>query len=164
MDNKQKCLEKEIDLIQACINRMAKNSFIVKGWAISLASVILALLPKNVDIKLLSIIVIVSTICFWYVDAFFLKTEKLYRWKYEWVIINRYKSDNYLYDLNPYNKEMWIKTNNKERNIPCTIRVMFTRTLVPLYGLLIALSTFLFVNSYFNFISILVVENPISAI
>lgn len=164
MDNKQKCLEKEIDLIQACINRMAKNSFIVKGWAISLASVILALLPKNVDIKLLSIIVIVSTICFWYVDAFFLKTEKLYRWKYEWVITYRYKSDNYLYDLNPYNKEMWIKTNNKDRNIPCTIREMFTRTLVPLYGLLITLSTFLFVNSYFNFINILAVENPISAI
>lgn len=157
MEDNQKSLEKEIDLIQACINRMAKYSFVVKGWAISLASVILALLPKNVDIKILSIIVIVSTICFWYVDAFFLKTEKLYRWKYEWVIINRYKSDKYLYDLNPYNKEMWIKTNNKERNTPCIVSVMFTKTLVPLYGLLIVLSTFLFVNSYFNFINILIV-------
>lgn len=64
VDDKQKCLEKEIDLIQACINRMAKNSFVVKGWAITLASVILALLPENIDIKILSLIVLVSTLCF----------------------------------------------------------------------------------------------------
>lgn len=58
MDDKQKSLEKEIDLIQKCIERMAKNSFIVKGWAISLASVILALLPKNIDIRILSLKVV----------------------------------------------------------------------------------------------------------
>lgn len=160
MDDRQKCLEKEIDLIQSCINRMAKNSFIVKGWAISLASVILALLPKNIDIKLLCLIVIVATICFWYIDAFFLKTEKLYRWKYEWVIANRHKTDKYRYDLNPYNNNMWIKV--KKQKAPCTIRVMFTKTLVPLYGLLIILSAFLFVNSYFNFMNVFY-SNPVSA-
>ena len=83
------------------------------------------------------------------------------------LLVNNIRDKYYLscFTTNPpYNKEMWIKTNNKDRNIPCTIREMFTRTLVPLYGLLITLSTFLFVNSYFNFINILAVENPISAI
>lgn len=28
-------LFKEIDLIQGCINRMANNSFLIKGWALS---------------------------------------------------------------------------------------------------------------------------------
>ena len=105
VDDKQKCLEKEIDLIQACINRMAKNSFVVKGWAITLASVILALLPKNIDIKILSLIVLVSTLCFWYIDAFFLKTEKLYRWKYEWVIANRHKNEDFLDKLDKDRKK-----------------------------------------------------------
>ena len=33
----------EIDLIQTCITRMANNSFLIKGWMISLIAVIIAL-------------------------------------------------------------------------------------------------------------------------
>ena len=40
---------KEIDLIQSCINRMAQNSFQVKGWTVALFAVILALLPEKVE-------------------------------------------------------------------------------------------------------------------
>ena len=29
-------LHKEIDLIQGCINRMANNSFLLKGWLVSI--------------------------------------------------------------------------------------------------------------------------------
>ena len=35
-------LHKEIDLIQECIKRMANNSFLLKGWTISLVAVVLA--------------------------------------------------------------------------------------------------------------------------
>ena len=38
---------KEIDLIQSCINRMAQNSFQVKGWTVALFAVILALGPTS---------------------------------------------------------------------------------------------------------------------
>ena len=41
-------LHKEIDLIQGCINRMAQNSFLIKGWTVTLFAVILALLPEKV--------------------------------------------------------------------------------------------------------------------
>lgn len=40
-------IHKEIDLIQSCITRMAQNSFMVKGWFVSLYAVVLALLPKK---------------------------------------------------------------------------------------------------------------------
>lgn len=69
IDNKE-VLQKEIDLIQACINRMAQNSFVIKGWAISLVAVVLALLPEKVDIKTLSVLGMLATLCFWYLDAF----------------------------------------------------------------------------------------------
>ncbi|MEA2096289.1 MAG: hypothetical protein U9P73_06320 [Candidatus Cloacimonadota bacterium] len=36
-------LHKEIDLIQDCIRRMAQNSFIVKGWILSLITIVITL-------------------------------------------------------------------------------------------------------------------------
>ena len=51
-----KVLLKEIDLIQACINRMAQNSFMIKGWTISLVAVVLALLPESFDLTGLCLI------------------------------------------------------------------------------------------------------------
>lgn len=88
MDN-EKILEKEIDLIQNCITRMGQNSFSIKGWLIGLIIAIIALLPENVDTKIVCLIIFGMTIIFWALDSFYLKTEKLYRWKYDWVIANR---------------------------------------------------------------------------
>lgn len=123
----QDVLEKEIDLIQSCINRMAQNSFLIKGWMISLLTVLIGLSDKN--LYSIAIAVILLVICFWYLDAFFLKTEKLYRFKYEWVIKNRFISNDFFYDLNPYNREMWIDGNVE----PSFFKIMFSKTLWPIY-------------------------------
>ena len=142
-------LLKEIDLIQSCINRMAQNSFIVKGWTISLVAVVLALLPDIVNIKLLCALCVVFCICFWYLDAFFLKTERLYRWKYEWITTNRLKCNDYFYDLNPKNQNMWCNdANGNPKKEPCILRIMFTKTLIPVYATLIVLSIIIFVLSF----------------
>ena len=146
MLDKEDVLEKEIDLIQSCINRMAQNSFIIKGWTVSLIAVVLALLPESVDIKLLCILGILATLCFWYLDAFFLKMERLYRWKYEWIIKNRLSSNEYFFDLNPTNVNMWNPDkNNKAKQEPCILKVMFTKTLMPIYLTLIVLSLIVFI-------------------
>lgn len=153
MPEKKEILEKEIDLIQACINRMAQNSFIVKGWTITLITVILALLPEKIDIRLLCAIVIVATVCFWYLDAFFLRAERLYRWKYEWVIANRPKSEEYCYDLNPYNEKMWLlDKGGKQRQAPTIRCIMFTKTLTPIYVPLVSVSGLLFILEVFPII------------
>ena len=47
---KLKEIHKEIDLIQSCITRMAQNSFMVKGWFVSLYAVVLALLPEKINL------------------------------------------------------------------------------------------------------------------
>lgn len=41
-------LHKEIDLVQGCINRMAQNSFHIKGWTVTIFAVVLALLPEKI--------------------------------------------------------------------------------------------------------------------
>lgn len=141
MNNLNDVLLKEIDLIQACINRMAQNSFMIKGWTISLVAVVLALLPESFDLTGLCFIGIVATICFWYLDAFFLRTEKLYRWKYDWILANRLTTNEYCYDLNPYNSKMWLTNGDgSQKEAPSIVKVMFTKTLIPIYLPLLVLS------------------------
>lgn len=95
-------IHKEIDLIQSCITRMAQNSFMVKGWFVSLYAVVLALLPEKINLFLLCTVLIMVNLMFWYLDAFFLRTEKIYRKIYDWVLEMRPKNNReLLYQLNP---------------------------------------------------------------
>lgn len=140
--------EKEIELIQSCVNRMAQNSFTIKGWLITLVSVILALLPESVDMKILCGVVVACTLCFWYLDAFYLRLEMLYRWKYEWVIAKRKDTQSHLFDLNPYNEEMWLPDEKgKTKKMPRLCTVMFTKSLIPLYIMIVVLALALLVYS-----------------
>lgn len=132
--DREDILEKEIDLIQNCIARMGQNSFNVKGWLIGLIIAVIALLPESIDISVICLIIIGTTVVFWGLDAFYLKMEKLYRWKYEWVIEKRMDTKDYAYNLNPYQKEMWLlNSNNESKTEPFLIRIMFTKTLIPFY-------------------------------
>ena len=123
---KEEILHKEIDLIQACINRMAHNSFLLKGWAISLVAVVLALAKEKIDFSLISLILLIPLLSFWYLDAFFLRTEKMYRKMYEWVISNRKTSDERLYELNP---------KKYENEVESTFAVIKSKTLRAFYGI-----------------------------
>lgn len=122
-------IHKELDLVQGVINRMANNSFLLKGWLITLITVILviskdSLLSSHLDY--LSLILCLPVIAFWYLDAFFLHKEKCYRKLYEWITINRKQSDEFLYSLD-------YRRFNSE--VPNTFKTMFTSTLIPFYGL-----------------------------
>lgn len=123
---KEEILHKEIDLIQACINRMANNSFLLKGWAISLVAVVLALAKENVNFSLLSLVLLIPILSFWYLDAFFLRTEKMYRKMYEWVIANRLTSNEGMYELDP---------RKYEDKVESTFDVIWSETLRAFYGI-----------------------------
>lgn len=97
-------IHKEIDLIQSCITRMAQNSFMVKGWFVSLYVVILALLPEKVNLFLLCAALVAVNLIFWHLDGFFLRTEKVYRKIYDWVLEARPQN----------NRELMYKLNHVE--------------------------------------------------
>lgn len=80
MDNKHKHLE----LVQGVINRMASNSFMLKGWAVTLVAGIFALAGKDTD-KLYFLVAYVPVLIFWGLDAYYLLQERLYRSLYEKV-------------------------------------------------------------------------------
>ena len=129
-------IHKELDLIQDVIKRMASNSFEVKKWLIGILSAIVVFSRDELlggNIQLIGLL-LVPILCFWYLDAFFLSTEKLYREMYKWVIKNRRQTDLYLYDLNMMSREFpvghfehfIIPKNN-------VWHVMFSKTLLPFY-------------------------------
>lgn len=131
-------IHKEIDLIQSCIKRMTQNSFLIKGWSVTFISGLIALLSEKVNSLVIVGVVIFAICSFWYLDSFFLKTEHLYRLKYEWVIQIRKHGDRcFLYDLNPNNKEMWLNPKTNETSL---IKSMFSKTLITFYGIPFALS------------------------
>lgn len=129
-------IHKELDLIQDVIKRMASNSFEVKKWLIGILTGIIAfkheeLLGGNNNLLLLLLVPVFS---FWYLDAFFLSTEKLYREMYKWVVEHRAHTDKYLYDLNTfsrhYNSVAPVNLMRAENNV---LRMACSKTLLPFY-------------------------------
>lgn len=138
-------LHKEIDLIQSCISRMAHNSFLIKGWSLTLVTVMLALTEKSIGPIYLCLVLFMPLLSFWYLDAFFLQTEKMYRKMYEWVIQSRPKNDlSDLYDLNPHRFKDKVDSRAK---------VMWSITLRVFYGIpiLIVLAIILYRIAMENF-------------
>lgn len=137
-DKKTEIIHKEIDLIQSCINRMAQNSFLLKGWVISILAVVLAIMKDFHDPIYLSLIMLIPLISFWYLDAFFLQTEKIYRKMYEWVLEKRSQEDfSRLYDLDP---------KHFKENIDSKWKIMLSPSLRVFYGipLLIVIAIFVY--------------------
>jgi hypothetical protein len=114
-------LFEEVKIIQDIIRRMASNSFLVKGWAVTL--VIGTLLLKQANFQ--AVIAFLPLLMFWYLDAFFLQQERMYRKLFEWVIANRMKSADFLFDMN---------ASRFREDVPSRMRIMLSITLGLFYG------------------------------
>lgn len=79
MENKIKHLE----MIQAIIIRMAQNSFMIKGWALTLVVAMFAFVPKTAGLFIP--IIIVPILIFTLLDAYYLQLERRYRKLYDIV-------------------------------------------------------------------------------
>lgn len=95
MDNKIKHLE----MIQALINRMSSNSFMLKGWAVTLVAGIFALSAKDAD-KRFFLVAYLPILIFWFLDAYYLWQEKIYRCLYDEVRLK--PNDKIDFNMNTY--------------------------------------------------------------
>ena len=126
MENKIKHLE----FIQSTITRMNKNSFQIKGWMITLVSALLALYASSERVVYI-LIAIVPAVVFWFLDAYYLQQERRFRGVYNDVA-----------GLSPDDSRI----NVREFEMPiqkyqcgkyCYLNVLFSRTIFPLYGIVI---------------------------
>lgn len=70
-----------LQMIQGIITRMAGNSFLLKGWAVTLVAGIFALASNDTN-KVYFLIAYIPILIFWGLDAYYLRQERLYRQLY----------------------------------------------------------------------------------
>lgn len=117
---------KHLEMLQQVITRMANNSFLVKGWSITLISALLALAAKD-KIQLMAYVAILPWLAFWMLDGFFLRQERLYRGLFD--IYRQQPQDtptDFSMDTRPVTVDSWFK-------------VMRSPTLRLFHGLLLCL-------------------------
>ena len=73
---------KHLELVQGIINRMASNSFLLKGWSVTITSALFALAAKDTNPYFIYLAYFPCT-SFWTLDGYFLRQERLYRKLYD---------------------------------------------------------------------------------
>lgn len=114
-----------LGLIQGVITRMGANSFLLKGWSVTLVAAMFALAVKDAD-KRFMFISYFPVFVFWALDAFFLRQEKLFRKLYEDVAIGAIPS-----------KAFTLDTSVVSNQIPSAIAIFFSKTLLSFHGAIV---------------------------
>jgi hypothetical protein len=76
---------KHLEMIQGIVNRMANNSFLLKGWSVTIVAGLLALSVATGEKIALILIAIIPIVVFWILDGYFLWMERLFREVYKHV-------------------------------------------------------------------------------
>ena len=120
-DNKLKHLE----FIQNIITRMNANSFVIKGWSVTLVSALFALAADKANLKFV-LIAYIPVLTFWGLDGFFLSQEKQYRKLYAEVSARKEEDIDFNLDASKFQPAVggWF----------CCA---FTKTLAPFHGALL---------------------------
>lgn len=73
---------KHLEMLQEIITRMAANSFLVKGWSVTLLSAILVMAATD-KVYAIGWVAVIPVAAFWALDGFFLGQERLFRKLYD---------------------------------------------------------------------------------
>lgn len=124
---------KHLEFIQATINRMANTSFLLKGWSITIIAGLTALGVGRQQ-KMMIAVALVFTIAFWFLDAYFLWQERLFRDLYNEVRKKAKDQIDFSMDTKHLHKHKWYGTP-------------FSITLLPFYGsVVVFLIIFILIN------------------
>lgn len=143
---------KHLEFIQNVITRMNSNSFLIKGWVVTLVAALFALSDKANDYNLYQIAFIPVPL-FWMLDGFFLATERHFISLYKYVSgKDEQKID---FNMNPYfelellevgKEAKWYDKNKLKNKLKSFcfqfehwLSATFSFTLVLFYGVLFAL-------------------------
>jgi hypothetical protein len=117
-----------MEFIQAVITRMNSNSFLIKGWMITLVSALFALAAKDANVRYV-LVAYIAIPAFWILDAFYLSQERQYRALYDEVRSKTEDQIDFSMDAFRYNigRNRWIAA-------------LFSRTLVGIYPVVVAIT------------------------
>jgi hypothetical protein len=136
MEHKNENKIKHLEFIQLTITRMNVNSFMVKGWLVTLVAAIFILAEKEANTKFLWYAPF-ATLVFYGLDAYFLMIERQFRSLYDHVRILREDQIDYSMD-----------TSNFQSGKNSYLRCIFSLTLLLFYPVVLAAS--LLAAAYIN--------------
>lgn len=130
---------KHLEMLQQVITRMANNSFLLKGWSVTLLSAILVVTAKD-KIYPMGWIALIPIIIFWLLDGFFLRQERLFRKLYDKYRVQPQESET---DFN-------MDTSVVATEVGNWLQVTFSTTLTVFHGGLavLLLTVILLVNNH----------------
>ncbi len=102
---------KQLEFIQGIINRMAANSFLIKGWCITLVSALFALAAKDANVKY-TLIAYIPVLVFWILDGYYLWQERLFRALYDNIRLKEESLIDFSMDTRTFRtgRNTWIKS------------------------------------------------------
>ena len=118
---------KHLEFIQGVINRLASDSFRMKGWCVVLVAALFILLARQGQVGFV-VVALIPVIAFWGLDGYFLWQERLYRALYDHVRALEEDKIDFSMNVSPFMK-----------NRGCTWpNATFSRTLLLFYSPLAA--------------------------
>ena len=116
---------KHLEIIQGVINRMASNSFVFKGWSITIIAGITAFAAKDTNKKLI-VVSMIASVLFWGVDSYYLMLERSFRNLYKKVAKKDPNKIDFLMDIEGKGFTDWA-------------RMLFRPVLIYFYGFVLVL-------------------------
>ena len=117
---------KHLEFIQGVINRLASDSFRMKGWSVVLVAALFVLMARQGSTDLAPI-GLFPVLAFWGLDGYFLWQERLFRALYDHVRALAPAAIDFSMDISSY-REGWKRS---------WFGAMFSRTLLLFHGALL---------------------------
>src|SRR6266545_5217366 len=118
---------KHLEFIQAVIARHASSSFLIKGWALTVAGVFYGFAAKNLNWRI-ALVALLPSMVFWGLDTYYLWQERIFRCLYDAVRTGTPEIDAFC---------MKVK-HHPELRTDRYFRIAVTKTILPMYGLILA--------------------------
>jgi hypothetical protein len=105
-------LKAHLEFILEIIERLARNSFLLKGWSVTLVAASFLLIARG-GAAHVAAIALLPSLAFWGLDAYYLRQERMYRRLFNRVRVGELAAaDRFTLDARPYAPEVqsWWRT------------------------------------------------------
>ncbi len=122
---------KHLELLQAVIGRLAGNSFLIKGWSVTVVGAFLGFAVTQNEASLARVSLLPLAL-FWGLDTYFLRAERLFRVLYDRVRGADQRAEPFA--MNATGKTFRAALDDDETKAASWWRTAFSLTLLLLYG------------------------------
>ncbi len=120
---------KHLELVQGVVTRMAANSFLLKGWTVTLTAALFALAAKDSNATF-AVIALLPALSFWGLDAYYLRQERLFRKLYDEL---RLASDETLRKVEPFS----MSTVEFRDHVPGWFSTLWAHSILAIHGVVV---------------------------